>query len=238
MGRLILIRHGQSKWNAENKFTGWVDVDLSENGEREAKISGELIKNLNIKIDISFTSFLKRAVRTLEIVSKIINAKNSFNTAWELNERHYGELTGLNKDETKKKLGEEKFKLYRRSWDVAPPEIKDNDENLKLFSPLNIGIPKDKIPKTESLKDTYNRVIPFYEKFIKKNLELEKNIIISAHGNSLRALCKYLFGISDVKINNLEIPTGNPLKVELNKDFSIKNYEYLDSSRKKEVLNI
>tara|TARA_B100001989_G_scaffold251951_1_gene232508 strand:- start:4697 stop:5413 length:717 start_codon:yes stop_codon:yes gene_type:complete len=238
MGRLILIRHGQSKWNAENKFTGWVDVDLSKNGELEAKKSGELIKNLNIKIDLSYTSFLKRAVRTLEIVSKIINAKNSFNTAWELNERHYGELTGLNKDETKKKLGEEKFKLYRRSWDVAPPEIKDNDENLKLFSPLNIGIPKDKIPKTESLKDTYNRVIPFYEKFIKKNLELEKNIIISAHGNSLRALCKYLFGISDVKINNLEIPTGNPLKVELNKDFSIKNYEYLDSSRKKEVLNI
>ena len=238
MSRLILIRHGQSKWNAENKFTGWVDVDLSENGEREAKISGELIKNLNIKIDISFTSFLKRAVRTLEIVLQYIDAENNYNKAWELNERHYGALTGLNKDETKKRLGEKKFKLYRRSWDIAPPKIKDNDQNLKLFSPLNIAIPKDKIPVTESLKDTYNRVLPFYEKFIKKNLELDKNIIISAHGNSLRALCKYLFKISDEKINNLEIPTGNPLEIEFNNDFSIKKYQYLDSSRKKEVLNI
>ncbi len=238
MSRLILIRHGQSKWNAENKFTGWVDVDLSENGEREAKISGELIKNLNIKIDISFTSFLKRAVRTLEIVLQHIDAENNYNKSWELNERHYGALTGLNKDETKKRLGEKKFKLYRRSWDIAPPKIKDNDQNLKLFSPLNIAIPKDKIPVTESLKDTYNRVLPFYEKFIKKNLELDKNIIISAHGNSLRALCKYLFKISDEKINNLEIPTGNPLEIEFNNDFSIKKYQYLDSSRKKEVLNI
>ena len=238
MSRLILIRHGQSKWNAENKFTGWVDVDLSENGEREAKISGELIKNLNIKIDISFTSFLKRAVRTLEIVLQYIDTENNYNKAWELNERHYGALTGLNKDETKKRLGEKKFKLYRRSWDIAPPKIKDNDQNLKLFSPLNIAIPKDKIPVTESLKDTYNRVLPFYEKFIKKNLELDKNIIISAHGNSLRALCKYLFKISDEKINNLEIPTGNPLEIEFNNDFSIKKYQYLDSSRKKEVLNI
>ncbi len=238
MSRLILIRHGQSKWNAENKFTGWVDVDLSENGEREAKISGELIKNLNIKIDISFTSFLKRAVRTLEIVLQQIDAENNYNKSWELNERHYGALTGLNKDETKKRLGEKKFKLYRRSWDIAPPKIKDNDQNLKLFSPLNIAIPKDKIPVTESLKDTYNRVLPFYEKFIKKNLELDKNIIISAHGNSLRALCKYLFKISDEKINNLEIPTGNPLEIEFNNDFSIKKYQYLDSSRKKEVLNI
>ena len=238
MSRLILIRHGQSKWNAENKFTGWVDVDLSENGEREAKISGELIKNLNIKIDISFTSFLKRAVRTLEIVLQHIDAENNYNKSWELNERHYGALTGLNKDETKKRLGEKKFKLYRRSWDIAPPKIKDNDQNLKLFSPLNIAIPKDKIPVTESLKDTYNRVLPFYEKFIKKNLEHDKNIIISAHGNSLRALCKYLFKISDEKINNLEIPTGNPLEIEFNNDFSIKKYQYLDSSRKKEVLNI
>ena len=238
MSRLILIRHGQSKWNAENKFTGWVDVDLSENGEREAKISGELIKNLNIKIDISFTSFLKRAVRTLEIVLQYIDAENNYNKAWELNERHYGALTGLNKDETKKRLGEKKFKLYRRSWDIAPPKIKDDDQNLKLFSPLNIAIPKDKIPVTESLKDTYNRVLPFYEKFIKKNLEHDKNIIISAHGNSLRALCKYLFKISDEKINNLEIPTGNPLEIEFNNDFSIKRYQYLDSSRKREVSNI
>ena len=239
MSHLILVRHGQSEWNLENKFTGWVDVELAPQGKLEACKAGEFIKKLNLEIKHFYTSYQLRSIDTLKLILNTIRVKpNNIIKAWQLNERHYGELTGLNKDETKKKLGEEKFKLYRRSWDVAPPEIKDNDENLKLFSPLNIGIPKDKIPKTESLKDTYNRVIPFYEKFIKKNLELEKNIIISAHGNSLRALCKYLFGISDVKINNLEIPTGNPLKVELNKDFSIKNYEYLDSSRKKEVLNI
>ena len=162
MSKLILTRHGQSIWNAENRFTGWVDVGLSKKGEEEAKKSGELIKKLNIKIDISYTSYLKRAIETLTIILKSLNLSMKFNTAWELNERHYGSLTGLNKEETKKKIGEEQFKKYRRSWDAAPPHMAKDSDYLANFSPLNGGIPKNKIPLTESLKNTYERVIPFY----------------------------------------------------------------------------
>ena len=159
-----------------------------------------------------------------------------FNTAWELNERHYGSLTGLNKEETKKKIGEEQFKKYRRSWDIAPPMMAKDSNFLENFSPLNGGIPKNKIPLTESLKNTYDRVVPFYDTEIKKNLEGGKNILISAHGNSLRALCKYLFKISDTKINELEIPTGNPLIIEFNNQFKIQKYFYLDDNRSKTII--
>ena len=236
MSKLILTRHGQSIWNAENRVTGWVDVDLSEKGKEEAKKSGELISELNIKIDISYTSYLKRAIETLTIILKTLNLSMKFNTAWELNERHYGSLTGLNKEETKKKIGEEQFKKYRRSWDVAPP-LMDKDSNyLENFSPLNSGIPENKIPLTESLKDTYERVIPFYDIEINKNLKNGKNILISAHGNSLRALCKYLFKISDTKINELEIPTGNPLIIEFDNQLKIQKYYYLDDSRAKDII--
>ena len=236
MSKLILTRHGQSTWNAENRFTGWVDVDLSEKGKEEAKKSGELIRKLNIKIDISYTSYLKRAIETLTIVLKILNLPMKFNTAWELNERHYGSLTGLNKEETKKKIGEEQFKKYRRSWDVAPPLMAEGSNYLENFSPLNGGIPQNKIPLTESLKNTYERVIPFYDIEINKNLKNGKNILISAHGNSLRALCKYLFKISDTKINELEIPTGNPLIIEFNNQFKIQKYFYLDDNRSKTII--
>ena len=150
MSKLILTRHGQSVWNAENRFTGWVDVDLSEKGIVEAKKSGELIKNLKINIDISYTSFLKRAIKTLTTILQENNLELKFNTAWEINERHYGSLTGLNKEETKKKIGEEQFKKYRRSWDIPPPPITENDKNLSLFSPLNASIPLGMIPFTES----------------------------------------------------------------------------------------
>jgi len=233
MGKLILTRHGQSVWNAENRFTGWVDVDLSHQGILEAKKSGQLIKNLNLKIDISYTSFLKRAIKTLTVILQENNLKLSFNTAWEINERHYGALTGLNKEETKKKIGEKQFKKYRRSWDIAPPPMTENDKNQSLFSPLNPSIPLGMIPFTESLKNTYDRVIPFYEKEIKEN----KNILISAHGNSLRALCKYLLKISDDKINELEIPTGNPLILEFDNKLMIKKYYYLDESRAKTIIS-
>jgi 2,3-bisphosphoglycerate-dependent phosphoglycerate mutase len=236
MSKLILIRHGQSIWNAENKFTGWVDVDLSEIGILEAKNSGKLIKNLKINIDKSYTSFLIRAIKTLEVILQENNLKLDLNNSWEINERHYGSLTGLNKEETKKKIGEEQFKKYRRSWDVAPPPILENNKNQFLFSPLNINIPKEKIPFTESLKDTYQRVIPFYESKIKPDLQNNKNILIAAHGNSLRALCKKLFNISDQKINKLEIPTGNPLVVEFDKDLKITNINYLDKQREKEII--
>jgi 2,3-bisphosphoglycerate-dependent phosphoglycerate mutase len=236
MSKLILTRHGQSTWNAENRFTGWVDVDLSEKGKDEAKKSGELIRELDIKINISYTSYLKRAIETLTIVLKTLNLPMMFNTSWELNERHYGSLTGLNKEETRKKIGEEQFKKYRRSWDVAPPLLAKDSNYLENFSPLNNGIPKNKIPLTESLKNTYERVIPFYDMEINKNLKNGKNILISAHGNSLRALCKYLFKISDTKINELEIPTGNPLIIEFDNQLKIQKYFYLDASRAKKII--
>ena len=236
MSKLILTRHGQSIWNAENRFTGWVDVDLSEKGISEAKKSGQLIKKLKINIDKSYTSFLKRAIKTLEIVLKENNLKLELNTSWEINERHYGSLTGLNKEETKKEIGEDQFKKYRRSWDIAPPPMSKNDKNLFLFGPLNNNIPKDKVPFTESLKNTYHRVIPFYENKIKPDLQNNKNVLIAAHGNSLRALCKKLFNISDHKINELEIPTGNPLVIEFDVSLKIKDIKYLDESRSKVII--
>ena len=219
MSKLILTRHGQSIWNAENRFTGWVDIDLSEKGILEAKKSGQLIKNQNITIDISYTSFLKRAIKTLTTILQENDLELKFNTSWELNERHYGSLTGLNKEETKNKIGEEQFKKYRRSWDILPPPMSENDTNLAL----NASIPVGMIPFTESLKDTYNRVIPYYEKEIQKHIKKNKNILISAHGNSLRTLCKYLFKISDQKINELEIPTGNPLIIQFDNNLKIQN---------------
>ena len=236
MSKLILTRHGQSVWNAENKFTGWVDVGLSEQGVLEARRSGQLIKNLNINIDVSYTSFLKRAIKTLTVILEENNLELELNTSWEINERHYGSLTGLNKDETKKKIGEDQFKKYRRSWDIAPPPMNENDKNQSLFSPLNASIPQGLIPLTESLKDTYNRVIPFFESKIKPDLQNNKNVIIAAHGNSLRALCKKLFNISDQKINELEIPTGNPLVIEFDQSLEVKDIKYLDKSREKLII--
>ena len=227
MTKLILTRHGQSVWNAENRFTGWVDVDLSDKGVQEAEKSGQLIRELKIKIDLSYTSYLKRAIKTLTTILKINNLELKFNTAWQLNERHYGSLTGLNKEETKEKIGEEQFKKYRRSWDIAPPPMNTESEYQTLFSPLNSSIPVGMTPFTESLKDTYDRVVPFYENEIRKNLSAKKNILISAHGNSLRALCKYLLKISDIEINKLEIPTGNPLIIDFDDQMEINKYYYL-----------
>ena len=236
MTKLILTRHGQSVWNAENRFTGWVDVDLSNKGVQEAEKSGQLIKELKIKIDVSYTSYLKRAIKTLTTILKINNLDLNFNTAWQLNERHYGSLTGLNKEETKEKIGEEQFKKYRRSWDIAPPPMNAESEYQTLFSPLNSSIPVGMTPFTESLKNTYDRVVPFYENEIKKKLSAKKNILLSAHGNSLRALCKYLLNISDIEINELEIPTGNPLIIDFDDQMEINKYYYLDKARAKNII--
>ena len=238
MSKLFLVRHGQSEWNSQNRFTGWVDVNLSDQGRAEAKKSGEMLNALNNNIDFFYTSFLRRAINTLEIILSEINKENvNYIKAWELNERHYGSLTGLDKDEMKKKLGEELFKKYRRSWDIAPPPQEDNSENEKLYSPLNKNINKMIIPKTESLKDTYERVIPYFNKEIKHRLENNKNILIAAHGNSLRALCKMLLKISDEKINELEIPTGNPLIINFEKNLIIQSIKYLDNSREKKIIS-
>ena len=175
MINLILIRHGQSKWNAKNQFTGWVDASLSDVGISEAKLAGLLIKDLNIDISFSYTSFLRRASDTLSIILNIIDSKNMLVTkAWELNERHYGSLTGLNKAETKNKLGDDLFNIYRRSWDIAPPALDEKSNYINSFSSLNKDIPKENIPLTESLKDTFNRVIPYYKKKYFLKLCLEK----------------------------------------------------------------
>ena len=235
MGKLIAIRHGQSTWNAENRFTGWVDVDLSEKGIQEAEKSGKLLKELNLNYDICFTSYLKRAIKTLEIVLKVLGKDIEYKKAWELNERHYGALTGLNKAETEKKLGEGQFKKYRRSWDNPPPSL---DRGSKYSSYKDL-LYKDlsNIPDTESLKNTYDRVIPYFEKHIEKHIKQSKNIILSAHGNSIRALGKKIFNISDKSINLLEIPTGNPLVIDFDNSGKVLSAKYLDESRKKEIIS-
>ncbi len=235
MSKLVLIRHGQSIWNSENRFTGWVDVDLSEKGVREAETAGLLIKNENILFDFYYTSLLKRASRTLEIILEKIGEKRKFTKAWELNERHYGSLTGLNKDEMQKKLGEEQFKLYRRSWDVPPPELDENSEFSSYKDPLFKDLKADQIPKTESLKNTFERAVPFYLNNIQPLLKKKKNVLISAHGNSLRAICKKIFSISDKNISSLEIPTGNPMLIETENGIDIKEKKYLDSNRAKKI---
>ena len=235
MSFLILVRHGQSVWNLENKFTGWVDVDLSEKGKSEAKKAGEMIKLENIKINFYYSSLQIRANKTLEIIQKIINDKKNFTKAWELNERHYGALTGLNKTEMVQKLGEEKIHQFRRSWDMRPETLSKDSP----YHPININTYKDMskemIPSTESLKDTYERVIKFYKNEIEIKIK-NNNILISAHGNSIRALCKYLFKLDNKRISELEIPTGNPLLIEMNEILEIKSCKYLDEERSKNLL--
>ena len=235
MSYLILIRHGQSTWNLENRFTGWVDVDLTENGKLEAKKAGELIKKLNIKIDYYYSSFQLRANNTLKIIQTVLNDNQNFIKAWELNERHYGILTGLNKIEMGKKIGEEKVHLFRRSWDLRPEPL----DQKSPYHPLNIDtykkIPNENIPDTESLKDTYERAIKFFKLKIEDKIN-QGNILISAHGNSIRALCKYLLKLDNNQITKLEIPTGNPLVIDIEKNLKIKKCMYLDKGRAKDLL--
>ena len=235
MSNLILVRHGQSEWNLENRFTGWVDVDLAPKGKLEACKAGELIKEKKIKFDYFFTSYQKRAINTLKLILNTLGIKDAhIIKAWQLNERHYGSLTGLNKDEMKKKLGEKKVHEFRRSWNIPPDPLSKNNP----YHPANIeaykDIPLENIPDTESLKDTYERVLPYFTKEIQNKL-INKNIIISAHGNSLRAICKFLFKLSEDKIPKLEIPTGNPLFISLDNNKIIKCY-YLDNERAKDLI--
>jgi len=235
MSHLILVRHGQSEWNLQNRFTGWVDVDLAPKGKLEACKAGELIKELNLNINHIFSSYQKRAIDTLKLILNTMRIKNdNIIKAWELNERHYGSLTGLNKDEMKKKLGEDKIHIFRRSWDKPPEPLGKNSP----YHPLNIeiykDIPKEKIPDTESLKDTYERVIPYFKKEIEK--KISENIIVSAHGNSIRSLCKYLFDINNEDISKLEIPTGNPLVLKFDKNTKLLEAKYLDEERAKDLL--
>ena len=235
MSYLILVRHGQSIWNLEKKFTGWVDVDLTENGKLEAKKAGNLIKEKKINIDLYYSSVQLRAKNTLKIIQEILQDSKFSKKIWQLNERHYGALTGLNKDEMKKKLGEDKVHQFRRSWDLRPDPL----DKSNPYHPSNIeiykNVPLRNIPDTESLKDTYERVINFYNDEIEKNIT-NNNILISAHGNSIRALCKHLFGLDNTQITKLEIPTGNPLIINLNDKKEINECKYLDQERAKDLL--
>ena len=235
MSFLILVRHGQSVWNLEKRFTGWVDVDLTAQGKAEAEKAGILIKERNIEIDFYYSSLQLRANNTLKIIQKILNDKKDFIRTWQLNERHYGALTGLNKIEMIKKIGEDKIHKFRRSWDIKPEALSKESP----FHPLNIEtykeMPKEAIPDTESLKDTYERVVNFFQDEIKAKL-MANNILISAHGNSIRALCKNLFNLDNEQISKLEIPTGNPMLIELNSDTEIKKCEYLDKDRAKDLV--
>ena len=236
MPHLILVRHGQSECNLKKRFTGWVDVDLTEQGKQEALKAGENIKKIKINIDYFFSSFQLRAINTLKFIRNTLGDEKQFIRAWQLNERHYGSLTGLNKDEMKEKLGEKKIHEFRRSWDIRPDPL----DRKNPYHPLNIevykDIPKENIPDTESLKDTYERVIQFYKNEIQNKLLDNKNILISAHGNSIRALCKYLFKLDKDKISLLEIPTGNPLLIDLDISLNIKECFYLDKERAKNLL--
>jgi 2,3-bisphosphoglycerate-dependent phosphoglycerate mutase len=237
MYNLILVRHGQSQWNLENRFTGWYDAELTKQGIEEAQQAGFLIKNLNINFNFAFTSFQKRAILTLEEINKKLDLsiKNIFK-AWELNERHYGALQGLNKEETANKHGEQQVKIWRRSYDIPPPPMDKNNPDHPVHYPIYKNINKNLIPDTESLKDTFKRVIPYYEKNILPVLKKEKNVIISAHGNSLRSLCKKIFNITDSSIIELEIPTGNPIHITFKDDMNLSKYLYLDQKRAKKIL--
>ena len=226
MKKLVLLRHGQSQWNLENKFTGWVDVDLTKKGEEEAKEAGRLLKENNFLFDIVYTSLLKRAKRTMNICLEQMGLETiPIEFSWRLNERHYGALQGLNKAETAKKYGDEQVHVWRRSYSTPPPKLDFNDERHPRFEKMYSNLNPEQLPLSECLKDTVNRFLPFWEKSIKPNLEEDKKLLIVAHGNSLRALVKHLDNVSDERILDLNIPTGAPLVYELDEKLSpIRNY--------------
>lgn len=230
MIKLVLVRHGQSMWNLENKFTGWTDVELSPKGIAEAKEAGKVLKEKGFSFDLAFTSVLKRAEDTLRYILKEMNEENiEIKRSWKLNERHYGALQGLNKEETKEKYGEKQVLLWRRSTDVRPPELDKSDKRYPGNDPKYNGLSEEELPKTENLLDTIKRVVEYWNSDIKPELENGRKIIIAAHGNSLRGLIKYLDNISDEHIIKLELQTGNPICYELDDNLKpIKHYYVKD----------
>lgn len=226
MHKLVLLRHGESTWNKEGKFTGWTDVDLTEKGIEEAKAAGKILNEKGFEFDIAFTSYQKRAIRTLWIVMDEMDQMwIPVERSWRLNERHYGALQGLSKKETAKREGDDMVHQWRRSYDVRPPALTEDDERYPGNQRMYQNIPKDELPLTECLKDTVERFLPYWHKHIVPELKRERRIIIAAHGNSLRALVKYLDNISDEEIPKLNIPTGIPLIYELDESLKpIKHY--------------
>jgi 2,3-bisphosphoglycerate-dependent phosphoglycerate mutase len=229
MPTLVLLRHGQSQWNLENRFTGWVDVDITAQGEAEARKAGELIKAAGIHFDRAYTSVLTRAIRTGQMALDVAGQGGlPLVRDWRLNERHYGGLTGLNKAETAARHGEEQVKIWRRSYDVPPPPLAPGGEYDFAHDPRYAGT---KLPDTESLKTTLDRVRPYWEGEIAPHLKAGETVLVAAHGNSLRAIVKLLFNVPDDQIVGVEIPTGNPLVVELDAQLKPVSARYLDEGR-------
>lgn len=224
--KLVLLRHGQSTWNKENRFTGWTDVDLTEQGRTEAKQAGVLIKDAGLTFDLAYTSVLKRAIRTLWIVLDELDLMwIPVEHSWRLNERHYGSLEGLNKAETAAKFGEEQVKIWRRSYDIPPPPVEKNDPRYPGNDRRYRSLTEAELPLTECLEDTVERFLPYWEKMIVPAIESGQRVLIAAHGNSLRALVKYLDDVPEEKIVGLNIPTGVPLVYELDEHLEpIKHY--------------
>lgn len=228
MYKLVLIRHGESTWNKENRFTGWVDVDLTEQGNREARQAGQLLKEAGYTFDIAYTSVLKRAIRTLWHVQDQMDLMYvPVVHSWRLNERHYGALSGLNKAETAAKYGDEQVLVWRRSYDTPPPALEPDDERAPYADPRYAKVPREQLPLTECLKDTVARVLPLWNESIAPAVKAGKQVLIAAHGNSLRALIKYLDGISDADIVGLNIPNGVPLVYELDESLTPIRHYYL-----------
>jgi 2,3-bisphosphoglycerate-dependent phosphoglycerate mutase len=221
--KLVLLRHGESQWNRENRFTGWTDVDLSENGVAEARAAGRLMKSLGYRFDLAFTSVLKRAIRTLWIaLDELDQMWLPVEKNWRLNERHYGDLQGLNKAETAAKFGEEQVLIWRRSYDIRPPALRPDDPRSEAGDPRYAGV---QVPLTECLKDTVERVVPYWQTAVAPAVRAGRRVLVAAHGNSLRALVKYLDGLSDTAIVKENIPTGIPLVYELDGDLKpLKRY--------------
>lgn len=229
MSHLALIRHGQSQWNLENRFTGWVDVNLTEKGEAEARRSGELLKASGVAFDRLYTSVQTRAIRTGTLAIEAMGeAWLPVVKDWRLNERHYGGLTGLDKKETAEKHGEAQVLVWRRSYDIPPPPLAAGGEFDLSKDRRYAGVT---VPETESLKDTLARVLPYWESVISPELKAGKNLMIAAHGNSLRAIVKLLFHVPDAEIVHVEIPTGNPLLVDLDGALGVTSARYLDEAR-------
>ncbi len=229
MYKIVLMRHGQSQWNLENRFTGWSDVDLTKSGCEQAKESGILLKKRGFTFDIAFTSLLKRAIRTLWIVLDSMNMMYiPIGKTWRLNERHYGQLQGLNKTDTIKKYGNMKVLNWRRGYLIAPEPLNFNDERHPRFDPRYSKIPVDKLPATECLRDTVERVLPVWNESIVPAVRSGRKIIITAHGNSLRALIKHLNQMSEKEILDLNIPTGKPFVYEINEDLIPTRWYYIE----------
>lgn len=232
MPRLILLRHGQSLWNLENRFTGWTDVDLSDHGIAEAHNAGKLLKAEGYNIDKAFTSVLKRAIRTLWIVIDQMDLMwIPVHRSWRLNERHYGALQGLNKSDTIEKYGKEQVRIWRRSCETRPPALDETDRRHPIFDPRYAHLEKEQLPATECLKDTLNRVLPYWHEVIEPALKGKKHVLVAAHGNSLRALVKYLDHMSAEEIMGVNIPTGFPLVYELDRDLNVIQHYYLGEEK-------